>query len=58
MTNGLGEIEFEIDEIQFVPQTTTQITDQEDVALFEKFHNMLDDLEDVQNVFHNAEIAQ
>ena len=58
LTNGLGEIEFEIDEIQFVPQTTTQITDQEDVALFEKFHNMLDDLEDVQNVFHNAEIAQ
>jgi len=52
----LGDIEFEVDEIQFIPQNTVKITDEEDLALFEKFTNMLDDLEDVQNVFHNAEI--
>jgi YebC/PmpR family DNA-binding regulatory protein len=52
----LGEIEFEVDEIQFIPQNMVKITDEEDLALFEKFTNMLDDLEDVQNVFHNAEI--
>ena len=51
----LGEIEFEVDEIQFIPQNMVKITDEEDLALFEKFTNMLDDLEDVQNVFHNAE---
>lgn len=54
LTESLGEIEFEVDEIQFVPQTTVEITDEEEIALFEKFVSMLDDLEDVQNVFHNA----
>lgn len=50
----LGDIEFEVDEIQFIPQNTVQITDQDDLILFQKFNEMLDDLEDVQNVFHNA----
>jgi YebC/PmpR family DNA-binding regulatory protein len=47
------EIEFETDEIQFLPQTHTEIIG-DDVALFEKFMDMLNDLDDVQNVFHNA----
>ena len=51
----LGEIEFEVDEIQFIPQNTVKITDEEDLENFEKFNDMLEDLEDVQNVFHNAE---
>ena len=46
-------IEFEVDEIQFLPQTTTKI-EGEDVELFEKFMDMLNDLDDVQNVYHNA----
>jgi len=50
----LVDIEFEVDEIQFIPQNTVQITDQDDLILFQKFNEMLDDLEDVQNVFHNA----
>ncbi|MEZ5471627.1 MAG: YebC/PmpR family DNA-binding transcriptional regulator [Marinicella sp.] len=48
-------IEFEVDEIQFVPQTTTAIS-ADDMPNFEKFINMLDDLDDVQNVYHNAEV--
>lgn len=52
--NSKGELEFEVDTIQFLPQTTTKISG-DDAALFEKFVNMLDDLEDVQNVYHNAE---
>ena len=52
----LGEIKFDVDEIQFIPQSTVQITDQDDLDNFEKFNEMLEDLEDVQNVFHNAEI--
>ena len=28
----------------------------EDVAVFEKFMNMLNDCEDVQDVYHNAEL--
>ncbi len=46
-------IEFEVDDIQFLPQTTTKV-EGEDVELFEKFMDMLNDLDDVQNVYHNA----
>lgn len=53
--DALGEIDFEVDEIQFLPQTTTPVTG-DDVAMFEKFLDMLNDLDDVQNVYHNAEL--
>ncbi len=49
-------IEFEMDEITFIPQTSTEVTG-EDVALFEKFLDMLNDLDDVQEVYHNATVA-
>ncbi|GGX89437.1 putative transcriptional regulatory protein [Litchfieldella qijiaojingensis] len=55
LTDAFGEIDFEVDEIQFVPQTTTPI-EGDDVALFEKFLDLLNDLDDVQNVYHNAEL--
>ena len=51
------DIDFEVDEIQFLPQTTTPI-EGDDVAMFEKFLNMLNELDDVQNVFHNAELPE
>ncbi|WP_043319008.1 YebC/PmpR family DNA-binding transcriptional regulator [Microbulbifer sp. HZ11] len=54
LTEAFGEIDFDVDEIQFVPQTYTQVSG-DDVALFEKFLNMLEDLEDVQAVYHNVE---
>ncbi len=50
----LGDIEFDVDEIQFVPQETTPISG-EDVATLEKLLEMLEDLEDVQAVYHSAE---
>ncbi|WP_390614669.1 YebC/PmpR family DNA-binding transcriptional regulator [Maricurvus nonylphenolicus] len=48
-------IEFEVEEIQFVPQTTTPISE-EDMPMFEKLLEMLNDCDDVQRVFHNAEV--
>ncbi|MFV0542693.1 MAG: YebC/PmpR family DNA-binding transcriptional regulator [Marinicella pacifica] len=48
------DIEFQVSEIQFVPQTTVDISDEEEIARFDKFIDMLDELEDVQNVYHNA----
>ncbi|MEE3215067.1 MAG: YebC/PmpR family DNA-binding transcriptional regulator, partial [Pseudomonadota bacterium] len=48
--------EFEVDEIQFLPQATTPL-EGDDVALFEKLLDMLNDLDDVQNVYHSAELA-
>ena len=53
LTATFSDIDLEVDEIQFLPQTTTAI-EGEDVAVFEKFLDMLNDLEDVQTVYHNA----
>ncbi|WP_431024333.1 YebC/PmpR family DNA-binding transcriptional regulator [Halomonas sp. H5] len=57
LLGAFGELDFEVDEIQFVPQTTAPI-EGDDVAMFEKFLDMLNDLDDVQNVFHNAELPE
>lgn len=49
----LGDIEFEADEIQFVPKGSTSLGG-EDIEMFEKFLDMLNELDDVQNVYHDA----
>lgn len=49
----LGEIEFEVDEIQYLPQSQTELSD-EDREVFVKFIDMLNFLDDVQNVYHNV----
>jgi YebC/PmpR family DNA-binding regulatory protein len=54
IVDAIGEIEFEVDEIQFVPHNTSPIN-QETTEMFDKFLDMLNDLDDVQNVYHNAE---
>ena len=53
LVESFGEIDFEVDEIQYLPQNTAPISD-EDVEMFEKFIDMLNDLDDVQNVYHNV----
>lgn len=55
LTDAVDGIEFEIDEIQFIPQTMAPISD-DDLPMFEKLMDMLNDVDDVQNVYHNAEI--
>lgn len=54
LIDAFGEIDFEADEIQYLPKGSTPISG-EDVEMFNKFMEMLDDLEDVQNVYHDAE---
>jgi YebC/PmpR family DNA-binding regulatory protein len=49
-----GDIEFEVDEIQFVPQNTTPVSG-DDATMLDRFMDMLNDLDDVQNVYHNVE---
>ena len=51
--NAKGELDFEVDTIQFLPQTTMSIAG-EDAEAFEKMVELLNDLDDVQNVFHNV----
>ncbi|SEG18819.1 YebC/PmpR family DNA-binding transcriptional regulator [Marinobacterium lutimaris] len=50
-----GEIDFDVDEIQFIPMSYTTL-EGDDVALFEKFMAILNDLDDVQQVYHNVEM--
>jgi YebC/PmpR family DNA-binding regulatory protein len=54
LADSFGVIDFDVDEIQFLPKSTTAISG-DDLVLFEKFLDMLDDLDDVQNVYHDAE---
>lgn len=54
LLDAFGDIDFNVDEIQFIPQATTAISPEEQAALA-KFLDMLDYLEDVQNVYHNVE---
>jgi transcriptional/translational regulatory protein YebC/TACO1 len=53
--NAMGISDFEIEEIQWIPNSYTQISD-EDKVLFEKFMSILDELDDVQHVYHNVEM--
>ncbi|TXS95936.1 YebC/PmpR family DNA-binding transcriptional regulator [Parahaliea maris] len=53
LNESFGEIDFEIEEIQFVPREVAAIP-AEDEPMFEKFMDMLNDVEDVQKVYHNV----
>ena len=53
LTAEYGDIDFDVDEIQFVPKGETVITG-DDVEQFEKLVDLLNNCEDVQNVFHDA----
>lgn len=50
----MGVSEFDEDLISFVPQIETPI-EGEDVEVMERFLAMLEDCDDVQNVYHNAQ---
>lgn len=55
LLDTFGEIDFEVDEIQFLPKTVTTVSG-DDAVLFEKFLDLLNDLDDVQNVYHDVEL--
>jgi transcriptional/translational regulatory protein YebC/TACO1 len=47
--------ELEVQEITFLPQTRKTISP-EDLPMFQKFIDMLNDCDDVQNIYHNADL--
>ena len=55
LTDLLGDIEYEVDTITFIPQVECSISG-DDVELFESFIDLLNDNDDVQNIYHNVEI--
>ena len=48
-------LELEVQEITFLPQGT-KILSGEDLALFERFLEMLNDCDDVQEIYHNVSL--
>ena len=54
--NGLGVTEFDTAEVTFLPNEYVEITDPEDKRKFEELCDMLDELQDVQNVYHNVKL--
>lgn len=57
LTDAFADIQFIAEEITFVPQTQSDISD-DDMPMFEKFMAMLEDCDDVQNVYHNAVLPE
>ena len=55
LTEAFGEIDFDVDESQFLPKGNTPISD-DSLEMFEKFIEMLNELDDVQNIYHDAEL--
>ena len=53
--SGMGINEFEVAEITFLPNEPITLDDPEDRRKFDELIDMLDELEDVQNVYHNVQ---
>ena len=53
VVSKLGDIEFDIDDIAYIPKDTIELVG-DDREVFDRLLTMLDDVEDVQNVYHNV----
>jgi YebC/PmpR family DNA-binding regulatory protein len=53
LIEAFPDTELEVQEITFLAQTNADLS-ADDVPMFEKFINMLNDCEDVQDIYHNA----
>ena len=49
----IKDISFDIDEVAYLPQNRVTLVD-EDKEIFDRLLNLLNDIEDVQNVYHNV----
>jgi YebC/PmpR family DNA-binding regulatory protein len=55
LSEAMPDIEFEVEDISYEPQTLTSVSG-DDVEVFERFLDALNDCDDVQKVYHNAEL--
>ncbi|MDD3453219.1 MAG: YebC/PmpR family DNA-binding transcriptional regulator [Bacilli bacterium] len=55
ITSIKQDIEFDMDEISYIAKEKVSLI-KEDKEIFDRVINMLDEVEDVQNVYHNVEI--
>ena len=55
LAESFPDLTIDVEEITFIPQLHTELKE-EDVEVFDKFMDMLNDCDDVQEVYHNAEL--
>jgi len=55
LLQAFPDVELEVQEITFLPQNMKAVS-AEDAPMFEKFIGMLNDCDDVQEIYHNAEL--
>lgn len=55
INNKLPNAEFDMDEITYIPKDKVTLIG-EDLDMFKKLLSMLDDVEDVQNIYHNVNL--
>ena len=53
VVSKLGDMEFDVDDIAYLPKDTIELVG-DDKEVFDRLLTMLDDVEDVQNVYHNV----
>lgn len=56
LLQAFPKLEFEVQEITFLPQSKQKIS-AEDMPMFDKFLGMLNDCDDVQEIYHNADLS-
>ena len=55
--NYKKDITFDLDELTTLPKEKVTLT-KEDLEIFKKLLKLLDDVEDVQNVYHNVDLGE
>lgn len=55
ISNKLPNVEFDMDEITYIPKDKVTLIG-DDLTVFNRAITLLDDVEDVQNVYHNVEL--
>jgi YebC/PmpR family DNA-binding regulatory protein len=55
LLQAFPDLELEVQEITFLPQSSKTL-DGDDLAMFQKFIGMLNDCDDVQDVYHNVDL--
>jgi|SaaInlStandDraft_1057018.scaffolds.fasta_scaffold157809_1 YebC/PmpR family DNA-binding regulatory protein len=57
MQEAFPDVELEVQEVTFIPQANAEISE-DDLPAFEKFMAMLNECDDVQDVYHNAIVPE
>lgn len=53
---AMPDVKFLEDGIVWIPQVYTELTNEDDIAQFERFKTMIDEIDDVQDLFHNVDM--